>query len=114
MKKIIVSISLIAPSVALAQTDAFSILSVFENLLRWIPRLLIALGFIYFIWGVIKYIISTDSDDKEKAKKAVVNGVLGLFLVFSIWGIIGVIQSTFGVMGGGNASDSMPSVLGDY
>jgi hypothetical protein len=112
MKKIITGMTLFAaPMFVFAQTTAFSILAVISNILRILPKILIAAGFVYFIWGVIKYLISDDADDKEKAKKVVTNGIIGLFIILSIWGIIGIIGSTFGIGAGGEVSDSIPSVF---
>lgn len=112
MKKIITGFTaLVIPSLAMAQTTAFSLLAVVSNILKVLPKMLIAAGFVYFIWGVIKYVIADDADDKEKARSVVTRGILGLFIILSIWGLIGIIGSTFGIGAGGDVSTNIPSVF---
>ena len=115
MKKIITGAALSAltlPFIALAQTTAFSILGVISNILNILIPLLITAALVYFIWGVISYVIAKDADDKEKARSVVTRGILGLFIVVSVWGLIGIIQSTFGVgAGGALTEDQIPGVI---
>jgi len=112
MKKIITgAVAFAAPMLVMAQTTAFSLLAVVSNILKILPKMLIAAGFVYFIWGVIKYVIADDADDKEKARSVVTRGILGLFIILSIWGLIGIIGSTFGIGAGGGVSENIPSVF---
>ena len=56
---------------------------------------------IYFLLSVIRFIM--DKGDKPEAttakKKAMGNGIIGLFVMVGIWGIIRILSSTFGVSG---------------
>ena len=97
MKKILGAALFAFPFITFAQTNAFSILAVVKNILDILIPLLITLALVYFIWGVIKYVISKDADDKEKSRSVVVRGIIGLFIIVSVWGIVGVIQDTFDV-----------------
>lgn len=87
------------PMIAFAQGNVtiFGILARIKNLLDMLVPLLIAGALVYFIWGIIKYVISSDSDDKAKAREVVVRGLIGFFVIISLWGIIGVIQSSLGI-----------------
>ncbi len=113
MKKFITGATLAAlPTVVLAQTTAFSILAVIRNIMNIVIPLLITGALIFFIWGVIQYITAKDADAKEKGKKVLVQGVLGLFIIVSVWGLIGIIQSTFGVGSGGVLDETnIPGVI---
>ena len=112
MKKIITgSILALSPLMVLAQTTAFSILGVVSNFLKILIPVLITAALVYFIWGVISYVIAKDADDKEKARSVVTRGILGLFIVVSVWGLIGIIQSTFGIgAGGALTGEQIPTV----
>lgn len=104
MKKFITGAALSAlalPMIAMAQTTLFSILAVIRNVMDILIPLLITGALIFFIYGVIQYITAKDGDAKEKGRKVLVQGVLGLFIIVSVWGLIGIIQSTFGVGAGG-------------
>ena len=59
--------------------------------------LLFALATIFFIWGVIQYVIGSQGDTGklEKAKSAILYGIIGMFIMASAWGIVGVLQNFF-------------------
>ena len=112
MKKIISSlIAFSAPVFVFAQgADAVSILTVLRLFVDKLIPFLITAALLFFIFGVVRYMIAGNPDDKDKAKKIVINGIVGLFVILSVWGIVGVIQRTFGV---GNAQitvDNIPTV----
>lgn len=107
MKKILTGTLLAAtPTLVLAQANAFSILGVISNLMRILIPLLITAALIYFIYGVIKYVISKDADGTKAAREIIFRGLIGLFVILSIWGLVGVLQSTFGIGSGGNIDQS--------
>ena len=112
MKKILTGTLLAGfPALVLAQANAFSILGVISNLMRILIPLLITAALIYFIYGVIKYVISKNADDTQEAKSIIFRGLIGLFVILSIWGLVGVIQSTFGIGSGGDIdSSNIPGV----
>lgn len=113
MKKIITGAALaFLPLFAMAQTTAYSILGTVRDVMNILIPMLITAALIYFIWGVIQYIIAKDADAKEKGKKVLVQGILGLFIIVSVWGLIGIIQSTFGIGAGGQLRESqIPGVV---
>jgi hypothetical protein len=54
---------------------------------------------LYFLWGVLKYIINLDKpDEREIARRHMIWGLVGLFIIFSIGGILGLLSSTLGGM----------------
>ncbi len=56
---------------------------------------LIAIGVLYFIWGVITYVISEDEEAKSRGKDKIVYGLIGLVVIISMWGLVGILQNTF-------------------
>ncbi|MEK7175275.1 MAG: hypothetical protein AAB693_00515 [Patescibacteria group bacterium] len=56
---------------------------------------LIAIGVLYFIWGVIQYVISEDEEAKSRGKDKIVYGLIGLVVIISMWGLVGILQNTF-------------------
>lgn len=98
MKKII-SLGIVigvTPIFAFA-ASAFSILAVVNQILAVIIPILVTLAVIYFIWGVIQYMISKEEDQKKAARSKIMNGLIALFVIVAFWGIIRVITNTFGV-----------------
>jgi|AntRauTorckE6833_2_1112554.scaffolds.fasta_scaffold114318_1 hypothetical protein len=95
-----------APMLVLAQTNAFSILGVISNIMRIAIPLLITAALLFFIYGVVRYVIAKNADDTKEARSIIGRGLIGLFVILSIWGLVGVIQSTFGIGSGGNIDPS--------
>ena len=60
--------------------------------------LLFTLATIFFIWGVIQYVIGSQgaTGKLEKAKSAILYGIIGMFIMASAWAIVGVLQNFFG------------------
>ena len=98
------------PMLVMAQVHALSILGTIQNILKVIIPILITAALVFFIFGVIKYVIADNSDDQAKAKSIIARGIIGLFVILSVWGLIGVIQSTFGIGAGGDIEGYLPSV----
>ena len=112
MKKIITAGALtFAPMLTFAQgADAFSILRVLKIFMDKLIPFLITAALLFFIYGVVKYVISSDPDETEKAKNIIVKGIIGLFVILSVWGLVGVIQRTFGVGNAQITKDTIPQV----
>ncbi len=55
------------------------------------------LAFVVFLWGVFKFIRSSDQKDKAESKQFIYMGLIGLFVMVSVWGIIKVAATTFGL-----------------
>ena len=63
---------------------------------RLIP-IFVALALIYFIWGLMKFILAADSEAREEGKKGMWLGIVALFVIVSIWGIVAFISRTLGI-----------------
>lgn len=96
----------ILPVLAFAQTNSCNTgqFNVFERLLcnisviiNTIIPILIALGVVYFIWGVINYAIAKDEEAKTAGRGAMISGLIALMVIVSIWGLVNMLKSFIGV-----------------
>ena len=58
---------------------------------------LIALAVAYFIWGVIKYVISQDEESKGKGRSMMIYGLIGILVIATIWGLVGLLRNSFDI-----------------
>jgi hypothetical protein len=59
---------------------------------------MIGLAFVYFLWGVVEYLIHADEPEaRATGTQHMIWGVIGLAIMFSVFGIIGIIIKTFGI-----------------
>lgn len=74
------------------------------DILMWIKCIIVvaiiplifALAFMFFMWGVMKFIMASDSTKREEGKKFIIAGLIGLFVMTSLWGIITIVGNTLG------------------
>lgn len=85
------------------------------DVLGWINTLvpiLIGLGVLAFLWGVVKFIMSGDAEEKkESAKQTMIYGIIGIFVMVAIWGIIALLADTLNV-GVGGELEQAPQIQG--
>lgn len=110
MKKFLLgTFMFLSPILAFAQSDigaqtgqsgsAITVLATIQRLINIIIPILIAAAVVYFIWGVLTYVISKEDGLKEKGRNAMISSVIGLFVILSIWGLVALIGNTFGIGG---------------
>lgn len=68
-----------------------------HNLLNLIVPALVALGVVYFVWGVVRYVIADGEEAKKKGRDAMIFGIIGLAAIVSLWGLVTILQTTFGL-----------------
>jgi hypothetical protein len=59
--------------------------------------LLFMLALAVFIWGMVKFIASGQSSDKEEGQQFMLWGIIALTVMFSVWGLVKILGDTFGV-----------------
>jgi hypothetical protein len=99
----IVSLLILTPFIAFAQQTPpcdprgglYNILCRVHDLLGTVVPLLIALGVVYFVWGVVTYVIASDEEAKTSGKDRIVFGIIGLAVIISIWGLVYIVVNTF-------------------
>ena len=60
--------------------------------------LLFALATVFFLWGVIQYVIGSQGDETKlkKGRQVMVWGIVGMFIMASAWGIVKILCQYFG------------------
>ncbi len=65
------------------------LIEMFTGLVNPLIGLLSSLAVLFFMWGVVQYILyAGDEKKKLSAKSTMGYGILGLFVLFSFWGIV--------------------------
>src|SRR3989338_4371111 len=66
-----------------------------QQILNSFIPLLITLGLVYFIWGVIRYVIADGEEAKDKGKDTMLYGVIGFAVIAGLWGLVNIVVQTF-------------------
>lgn len=102
--KLIPAFSIIAlfPNFAFAADSACSklpgltkILCQIKELLNATVPVLVALGLVYFVWGVVRYVIGDEEEAKKKGKDIMIFGIIGLAVIIGMWGLVNIVVNTF-------------------
>ena len=81
-----------------------SIICRIGNILDTLIPILVVLGVVYFIWGVITYVIAGDEESKKKGREKMIYGIIGLVVIVALWGLVGIVTNTFDLTGSANIS----------
>ncbi len=70
-----------------------------------IAPVLLAVAFIFFLYGVYKYFFlgATNETERANGRQFVLWSIIGFVVIFSIWGLVGLLGSTLGLSSGGYA-----------
>jgi hypothetical protein len=79
------------------------------DILNTIIPILVILGVVYFIWGVISYVIGNDEEAKKKGRNRMIYGIIGLVVIVAMWGLVSIVNRTFG-LGVGTQAPITPSL----
>ena len=85
----------------------------FQQILNSLIPLLIALGVVYFIWGVIQYVIKDEEEAKKKGRDKIIFGIIGLAVIVSLWGLVNIVVNTFGLGYGYGYAPSLIPLTGE-
>ncbi len=70
-----------------------------HKILNSIIPVLLALGVVYFVWGVTQYFIGSEEEAKKKGKDHIIYGLIGLAVIVGLWGLVTIVVDTFGLSG---------------
>lgn len=114
MNKILTLVAIgFVPSISFAQNLDLSyfeeaIIGIGDLITLLIP-IVIALGLLFFIWGMVQFIIAAGDDEAKAAgKQRMVWGIFALFVIVAVWGIVQLLADIAGVETGGEID--VPSV----
>lgn len=72
-----------------------NIISKFQEILNSIVPVLVVLGVVYFIWGVVQYVIADGEEAKKKGKDRIIYGIIGFAVIIGLWGLVNIVVNTF-------------------
>jgi hypothetical protein len=78
-------------------TTIQGLLCKFSELLNAVLPVLIVLGVVYFVWGVVSFVISDDEEAKTAGRNRIVFGIIGLAVIIGVWGLVAIVRNTFGL-----------------
>lgn len=84
------------------------VLCIVGNILGAVVPILIALGIVYFVWGVITYVIASDEEAKKTGKNRMIYGIIGLVAIVAMWGLVALLTTTFAL--NNNANVQIPTI----
>ena len=58
---------------------------------------LVSLGILYFVWGVVSFVIASDEEAKTTGRDRMIWGVIGLVVIVGVWGLVRIVSNTFGL-----------------
>lgn len=70
-----------------------------QSILNSIIPVIVALGVVYFVWGVVQYVIADGEEAKKKGKDRIIYGVIGFAVIVGLWGLVNIVVNTFGLGG---------------
>ncbi|KKP87892.1 MAG: hypothetical protein UR91_C0033G0003 [Candidatus Nomurabacteria bacterium GW2011_GWC2_35_8] len=82
-------------STCTALTGVQSVICKVNEIVGSIVPVLIALGLVYFVWGVIQYMIGTEEETKKGGKGKIIYGIIGLAVIVGVWGLVNILKTTF-------------------
>ena len=72
--------------------DLFTFAACFIN--RFLITTAISLAVLYFMWGVLQYVLAADSvEERKKSRDVILWGVFAIFIIVSMWAIVGAMRT---------------------
>jgi len=93
-----------------ATGDISFVLCKIAQLLNTIVPILIALAVVYFIWGVVSFVIAKEEEAKTAGRDKIIYGLIGLVVIVSIWGLVSILKNTFGLSSSSNGTIQIPCI----
>lgn len=82
---------------AVTSTSFTNIICKIGEILNSIIPLFILIGVVYFVWGVVSYMVSADEEQKTKGRDKIIYGIIGLAVIVAMWGLVNLLVNTFGI-----------------
>ena len=83
-----------------------------QGILNSIVPLLVALGLVYFIWGIVQFVIAGGEEAKTKGREKMIYGIIGFTVIVSLWGLVNIVVNTFGLSGAAPAGININGTAG--
>ncbi len=90
--------------------NLYGLLTVIKTTLNYIIPILITLALIYFISGVIKFVISQNEEERKNSRDHIINGIIGIFVIVAAWTLVRFVGTTLGVDVDNNREGDVPQL----
>ena len=94
---------------SLSSSTLFNVMCQISNILNFAIPVLVTLALVYFVWGVVTYVVASDEEAKSTGRNRMIWGIIGLVVIVGIWGLVSILANTFGL--NGTVNESLPSVV---
>ncbi len=64
-------------------------------ILKALIPFLFGLGMLYFVWGVVTYVIADDEEAKSTGRNRIVFGIIGFSVLVGVWSLVSFVLTTF-------------------
>jgi uncharacterized membrane protein YidH (DUF202 family) len=64
---------------------------------QYVVPFLFALAVVIFIYGIVKFMATQDSSEREQGKQMMLWGVIAIAVMFCVWGLVQIFGDTIGV-----------------
>lgn len=91
----VLAVFVLVPFVVHAASLGEFIQSISKLLRDSVVGLIFTLGFLYFFWGIVQYLINPEQEKKTKGKEMAVTGLIALTVMFSVYTLVRIIMNTF-------------------
>lgn len=81
------------------------------SILNAIIPLLVAIGVVYFVWGVVRYVIGDGDEAKKKGRDQIIYGLIGFVVILGMWGLVRIVTNTFGISASAPNISNVTSVI---
>ena len=82
------------------------IICIIGDFFQMLVPILIGLGVLYFVWGIIQFMIADTEEAKTKGKDTIMYGLIGFAVIIAMWGLVNLILDTFDL---NNQNNVVPS-----
>lgn len=82
-----------------------------HQILNSVLPVLVALGVVYFVWGVVQYVIADGEEAKKTGKDRMIYGIIGFAVIVGLWGLVNIVVTTFDL--GGISAPSLAPLTGE-
>lgn len=100
-KKLAIALSaaFVLPFVTFAQeTDGIRhLLGIAAGVIQALIPIVIGLAVLVFLWGVLRYVLSTSDGGKGEGRTFMLWGIIALFVMVSVWGLVNILRDSLGL-----------------
>ena len=104
-------VMVLAQGATCTQVGIIKMLCEVAKILGAIVPVLVTLGVVFFVYGVITYVIADDEEAKSKGRDRIIFGLIGLAVIVAMWGLVGILTDTFDVDNEGAIPGGLPGTF---